>query len=253
MDFCLRGKRALVTGASRGIGRAIAECFADKGADVAICARTAKDVEATVAALRRKGVNSTGDCVDVANGADLAAWVAQAAQELGGLDIVVSNVSYGGGGRTSIADWRANFEIDILGAVHTVEAALPHLRQAGGSFIFIGSTAGVETYGIAQPYNVVKAGILNYSNGLSQMHAARQVRFNVISPGPVHFPGGVWERVREAAPDRFEAVKASIPMGRMATPQDIAAAALFLASPAAAYVTGINLVVDGGFTKRVQF
>jgi NAD(P)-dependent dehydrogenase (short-subunit alcohol dehydrogenase family) len=253
MDLGFRGKRALVTGASRGIGRAIAEALATEGADVAICARTAGDVDEAVAALKSKGVRSTGRAVDVADGDALRAWIAAAAEEFGGLDAVVSNVSYGGGGRTSIADWRANFEIDVLGAVHTVEAALPYLQKNGGSVIFIGSTAGIETFGIAQPYNLVKAGLINYAKNLSQMHAGKQVRFNVISPGPVYFEGGAWDRVKTAAPDRFASVMANIPMNRMASPADVANAALFLAGSMATYVTGINLVVDGGFTKRVQF
>ena len=246
MDLRLKGKRALVTGASRGIGRAIAEALASEGADVAICARSAGDVEATVAALNEKGVKCTGRAVDVANGDALRGWIADAAGELGGLDAVVSNVSYGGGGRTSVADWRANFEIDILGAVHTVDASLPHLLKAGGGVVFIGSTAGIETFGIAQPYNVVKAGIINYAKNLSQMHAAKQVRFNVISPGPVYFEGGAWERIKGAAPDRFNAIMDSIPMGRMGSLDDIASAALYLLSPAASYITGATLNASGG-------
>jgi NAD(P)-dependent dehydrogenase (short-subunit alcohol dehydrogenase family) len=133
VDLGLKGKRALVTGASRGIGWAIAQAFAAEGADVAICARTAADVERAVSTLAGSGVRAIGRAVDVADGDALRAWIADAGAELGGLDAVVSNVSYGGGGRTSIKDWRANFEIDVLGTVHTVEASLPFLQVAGAA------------------------------------------------------------------------------------------------------------------------
>lgn len=253
MDLGLKGKRALVTGASRGIGRAIAHALAAEGADVAICARTSSDVDAAVASLARLGVRAIGRAVDIADGEALRAWIADAGNTLGGLDAVVSNVSAGGGGRTSVADWRSSFEVDVLGAVHVVEATLPFLQKQGGSVVFIGSTAGIETFGVPQPYNLVKAGIINYAKNLSQAHAARQVRYNVVSPGPIYFEGGPWERIRKAALQNYEKALGGIPMGRMGTPEDVASAVTFLSSPAAAYITGVNIVVDGGFTKRVQF
>jgi 3-oxoacyl-[acyl-carrier protein] reductase len=253
VDLGLKGKRALVTGASRGIGRAIAQSFAAEGCDVAICARTAADVERTVGELAQTGVRVIGRAVDVADGDALRGWITEAGNELGGLDAVVCNVSRGGGGRTAVEDWRANFEIDVLGTVHTVEAALPFLQRAGGGIVFISSTAGLETFGVPQPYNVVKAGIINYAKNLSQAHAAKNVRVNVVSPGPIYFAGGAWERIRSNAPQAYEKALQGIPMGRMGSPHDVAAAVVFLGSPAAGYITGTNVVVDGGFTKRVQY
>ncbi|MBN9577327.1 MAG: SDR family oxidoreductase [Alphaproteobacteria bacterium] len=253
MDLGLKGKRALVTGSTRGIGRAIASALLDEGATVAICCRYAAGVEQAIKSLGEKG-KVVGASVDVANGDALRTWIADSAAALGGLDIVVSNVSAGGGGRTSIEAWRQNFEVDMLGTVHTVEAARPFLEKSGeGAITIISSTAAVEAFRVPQPYNVMKAGLINYAKNLSIMLAPKQIRVNTICPGPIYFKGGAWENIKTNMPAVYEGALSQIALGRMGTAEDVAAATLYLSSPVAGYVTGANLILDGGFTKRVNF
>jgi NAD(P)-dependent dehydrogenase (short-subunit alcohol dehydrogenase family) len=244
MDLGLRGKKAIVTGGTRGIGRACATLLADEGCDVAICARNRGPVEETVAALTRAGVKATGGAVDVADLAALRGWIAEAAAALGGLDIFVANVSALAQGMDEAA-WRRGFEIDVMGTVFGIEAALPFLeRSEAGSVVVVGSTAMAEIYGPTRSYAAVKATLLPYVKGLARNLAAKKIRANTVSPGNVYFKGGVWNIVEERNPEMF---------GRMGTPEEVANAVVFLASPRASFITGTNLIVDGALTQRVQF
>ncbi|MDB5481409.1 MAG: 3-ketoacyl-ACP reductase [Caulobacteraceae bacterium] len=254
MDLHLKGKRALVTGGTRGIGRAIIDLLSSEGADVAFCGRGQQAVDETLSSLAGKPVRAIGAAIDVTDGEALRAWVTSAAQALGGLDIVVPNVSAGGGGRTSIQAWRENFEVDMLGTVHTVEAALPFLEASGGgSIVIISSTAAVEAFRVPQPYNAMKAALINYTKNISNMLALKNIRANSVSPGPVYAENGGWASIRTSNPDVYDNALSQIPLGRMGSPQEIASAVAYLASPIAGYTTGANLIVDGGFTKRVNF
>jgi 3-oxoacyl-[acyl-carrier protein] reductase len=154
MDLELAGNRALVTGGTKGIGRAIAETLASEGCNVAICARTQADVDAAVESLAGKGVQAFGQAVDVGDGDQLKAWVEASAEALGGIDCLVSNVS--GGNAPGEAGWRANFEYDVLGSVRLVEAALPHLEKSdNASIVMISSTAALERFLGAGAYNAM--------------------------------------------------------------------------------------------------
>jgi 3-oxoacyl-[acyl-carrier protein] reductase len=253
MDLGLKGLRAVVTGGTKGIGRAIAETLAAEGADVAICARHADDVERTVAALKSKGVNATGRAVDVADGPALAAWIADAAAEFGGIDIAVSNVSALAIG-TDDESWKRGFDIDMMGTVHLVNACMPHLEKSKSpSIVTISSVSGREIDFAAGPYGAFKAALIHYTQGLAYQLAGKGIRANSVSPGNTYFEGGVWNQIKDGNPELYATALALNPTGRMGTPQEMANATVFLASPAASFITGTNLVVDGALTRGVQF
>ncbi|MCK0196604.1 SDR family oxidoreductase [Ancylobacter sp. 6x-1] len=253
MDLGLKGLRALVTGGTKGIGRAIAETLAAEGADIAICARKADEVESTVSALAAKGVRASGRAVDVADGPGLAGWVADVAAEFGGLDIVVANVSALAIGQDE-ASWQKSFETDMLGTVRLVNAAMPFLEQSkAGAIVAISSVSGREIDFAAGPYGTFKAAIIHYTQGLAFQLAGKGIRANTVSPGNTYFEGGVWNQIKDGNPELYATALALNPTGRMGTPQEMANAAVFLASPAASFITGTNLVVDGALTRGVQF
>ena len=245
MDLGLKGLKAVVTGGTKGIGRAIAQTLGAEGAQVAICARNADEVAASVAELAAHGVKAF-------DGPALAAWVNAAAAEFGGLDIVVANVS-----ALAIADddaaWQRGFEVDMMGTVRLVSAAMPHLEKSKhGSIVTISSVSGREIDFAAGPYGAFKAAIVHYTQGLAYNLAGKHIRANSVSPGNTYFPGGVWTQIEQGNPEFFKKALAMNPTGRMGTPQEMANAAAFLASPAASFITGTNLVVDGALTKGVQ-
>jgi 3-oxoacyl-[acyl-carrier protein] reductase len=250
MDLGLEGLKAVVTGGSRGIGRAIVERLVGEGARVAFCARNGDAVAALESQLGRA---ARGACLDVTDARTLKGWIDEAATEMGGIDILVPNVSALGG---TLGDegWRRGFEVDIMGTVRAVDAALPYLEASRhGSIVVISSTAALESLVGMRPYNSVKAALINYTSGLADDLAARGIRANAVSPGTIYFTDGVWgERERES-PAFFESMLKRNPLGRMGTPQEVASAVAFLASPAASFITGANLVVDGGLTRRVQY
>jgi 3-oxoacyl-[acyl-carrier protein] reductase len=252
MDLGLKGKKAIITGGTRGIGRAIAERLADEGADVAVCARNEDEVKATVEALSSKGIKATGAAVDVSDREAYQGWISNVAEELGGIDIFVPNVS-AGGGQTDEAGWRANFEVDLLGTTRGIEACMPFLSKSdAGAIVIIATTAAVETFMGPQSYGAIKAALITHGKQLSQAVAGDGIRVNCVSPGPIYCAGGAWEYIQQNMPDLFNSTLADIPSGRMGTPEEIANTVAFLASPAASLITGVNLVADGGFTKRVQ-
>lgn len=253
MDLGLGGKRALITGATRGIGRAIADLLAAEGTHVAICARNPDQVKETIAALGAEGITATGRAVDVADGPALKSWVDHTVSELGGLDIVVSNVSVLAIGQDE-ASWNAGFGTDLMGTVRVVNAAMPHLEKSScPAVVVISSVSGREVDFAAGPYGVFKAALIHYVKGLSYQLAGKNIRVNAVSPGNTYFPGGVWEKIEHGNPELFKTALALNPTGRMARPEEIARAAVFLVSPAASFISGTNLVVDGALTRGVQF
>ena len=256
MDLRLKGKKAIVTGASRGIGRAIAETLASEGVDVAICARGQAGVDEVVGALTATGATAFGAAVDIADGPALKQWVTQSAERLGGLDILVSNASALTRGAAE-EDWKAMYDVDLMGAVRALEAARPFLEKAGAehgdaAFIITSSVSAAEASAPAA-YGAIKAALIHFAKGVAREAAPRHLRCNVVSPGTIFFEGGVWGVTKERAPDFFKTMIARNPTGRMGTPEEIAAATVFLASPLSAFTTGINMVVDGGITQRANF
>lgn len=252
MDLGLAGKRVVVTGASRGIGKAIAETFANEGASLALCARGADGLAAVADGLRAAGTTVYTEAFDVSDHDTLAAFVDRAAAELGGLDVVVSNVS---AGNVKTPDrWEVSLNGDLVPFARMVEAATPHLEQTKGSVIAIGTTNAWETTMPAGPnsYSAIKAAVLHHAAALAHTLAAKGIRVNTVSPGPIYFEGGDWDKIKTSRPELFDTVKGMIALQRYGTAEDVANAVVFLASPAAGFCTGCNLVVDGGLVSRVQ-
>jgi 3-oxoacyl-[acyl-carrier protein] reductase len=251
MDLGLKGKRAVITGGTRGIGRAIAETFADEGADVSICARKADEVAAAVAALKRKGVQAFGRALDVTDAAALGSWIEAGAAELGGIDALVCNVSALAVGDTA-ESWEKSFRTDMMHTVHAVAAAVPHLeKSASASIVLISSVSGFEVDFAAGSYGALKAALIHYAKGLSRQLVAKGIRVNCVSPGNTYFDGGIWQSIEKNMPDLYNSTLKVNPTGKFGTPAEVAKGVVFLSSPAASRISGANLVIDGALTVAV--
>jgi len=253
MDLGLKGKRVILTGGSRGIGRAALEMFADEGCDIAFFSRNGDQVAETVESLSRRGGKVFGEAFDMEAGADAyGAWLEKAAGELGGCDIFIPMVSTSGAGATG--DWQKTLDYDIMGAVRGCETLEPYLeKSADGSVVILSSTAGVETFIVPQGYNALKGALLIYAGQQGQAWGPKKIRVNSVSPGPIKFPGGNWEYIEKEMPELYEATLNQFALGRFGEADEVAKTVVFLASPASSFTTGTNVIIDGGYTKRVQF
>jgi len=246
MSFDFHGKRVLVAGGSRGIGRSIALGFAAAGADVSICARGAGALEATRAELARHGHRAHAAPCDLADAAEVAGYVADAQAALGGIDVLVNNASGFGMGDDE-AGWAAGLSVDVMAMVRASHAALPALEASPGScIVHISSISGFRPSTRAPAYAAVKAAMMSYTTSQAALLASHGVRVNCIAPGSIEFPGGVWDQRKRAGDALYARTLKGIPFGRMGTPEEVAEVALFLASPHARWVTGQVLAVDGG-------
>lgn len=253
MDLGLAGKRAIITGGTRGIGRRIVDLLVAEGCHVGFCARDQVQVDGTINELSEAGVTIIGGTVDVTDDAHLRDWINETATSLGGIDILVPNAS-ALVGSADIDAWRLGLEVDVLGTVRAVEAALPFLEASDhASIVAISSTAAVNTSGGVRAYSGLKAALISYISGLSTNLGTKGIRANTVSPGAIYFEGGVWDKRKREAPDVYAAAVARNPLGRLGTPEEVAAAVVFLASPAASYISGTNLIVDGAATTRIQY
>ena len=252
MDLGLKGLKVILTGGSRGIGRRALEIFAEEGCDVAFFSRGAEQVAEAKAAFEKYGVKVVGSTFDLNDFDDYETWLKNAAEELGGCDIFIPGASASGSQVTG--DWDKCFQFDLMGAVKGCEALEPYLEKSEhGSVVFMGSTAGVETFLVPQAYNTIKGSLLIYAKQLGQSWGAKGIRVNTVSPGPIEFSGGNWEGMKASMPELYDAQINQFALGRIGDPEDVAKTMVFIASPASRYTTGTNVIVDGGYTKRVQF
>ena len=251
MDLGLRGKKAIVTGGTKGIGRSIVELLAHEGVDIGLCARSADEVEEAVRALKARGINAVGDSVNVRNADNYTEWLQRTVEALGGCDIFIPNVS-AAGGMDSEKNWVKNFEVDVMHTVRGCDLLLPALSASGhGSIVFLASTNALETFAAPMAFNAMKATLIQYSKELAASVAPRGVRVNSVAPGPIFFEGGAWELIQGTQPKFYDWALKQISSRRMGTPEEVARVVTFLASPAASWLSGSNLLADNGFTKGV--
>jgi 3-oxoacyl-[acyl-carrier protein] reductase len=246
MNIDLTGKRAIVAGGSRGIGRAIALALAGAGAGVSICARGAERLAATRQEIARHGNATHSSVCDLADEAAVPRYIEDAAAALGGIDILVNNAS-GFGASDDEKGWAVSVSVDLMATVRASHTALPYLEKSGsGTILNISSISGFRATPRTPPYAAIKAAVLQYTLTQAASFARKGIRVNCIAPGSIEFPGGTWERARLNNPDLYGRILRSIPFGRLGKPEEIAQVALFLCSPLAGWVTGQNIAVDGG-------
>ena len=254
MDLGLQGKRVILSGGSRGIGLAIARRFLEEGASVAFFARGAEGVARAAEELGGHGT-VFGDAVDAADQQALASWVESAAARLGGIDIVVNNTSASASIEWTEQAWRDSFEVDMMSAVTMAMTALPYLEASDAACVLqIATVTAFEHHdmSVCPSYGAIKAATVNHAAQLAQNWGDRGIRSNSIAPGPIFFEGGPWDNIKQNYFDLYERDRLAHPMQRMGSAEEVANVAVFVASPAASWVNGENVVVDGGFTKRVQ-
>jgi 3-oxoacyl-[acyl-carrier protein] reductase len=276
MDLDLKGKKVVVSAGTRGVGRAIVEGLLDEGAIVSFCARRARrgqanpsdsqvfanpmdgdGVEDTLAALQGRGT-VYGAVVDCGYFDQVTDWVAQAADQMGGIDIAVSCASALGGIPRSRKGWDINYNVDLMSAVAMFDTALPHFRSAGGgSFVQLSTITAIENHAFGESglsYGAIKAALINYVHQLSIDYMKEGIRANCVCPGPTYIDDGSWGFLKDEMPDYYRSNLERQPAGRFGKPEEIANAVLFLASnKAASWITGANLTVDGGFTRNVKY
>lgn len=242
MNLALSGLTAVVTGGSSGIGSAIVKAFAAEGCNVIFCARNRSRIDTMLDSVQSLPGNVSADAVDVNDQTAFTAWLNSAPQ----FNIFVPNVSALSG------DWRTSIETDVQATVNATEAALPLLLKSKHAAItYIGSKAGSLASPGSPAYGAAKAAMAHYMKSLSS-RLLPSVRVNTVSPGDTLTENGLWDRVRVDDPEAYKRVVFRNPLGRLATPDEIARVVVFISSPAASFVAGANWYVDGGSISHVQ-
>ncbi len=246
MDLGLKGKNVIVTGGSRGIGRSISLAFADHGANVALCARGEEALNETAAELKQKGGKVHARSCNVADGPALEDFIDSAHEALGGVDILVNNAS-GFGITDDEKGWQAGFSVDMMATARASWKVIPWMAAAGdGSIVHIASISGIGSSAGTAPYGAVKAAMISYAASQAVELAPKNIRVNVVAPGPIEFPDGTWDMIRKHNEKMYEHVRRRSPFQRLGTPEEVANVAIFLASDAASWITGRTIEVDGG-------
>ena len=249
MDLGLNGKVAMITGASRGLGRAMAQALAAEGMRLSICARGAQALDQTAAELKAGGAQVIANAADVNDSSAMQAWVGSTVKQFGGVDVMVNNA---GGARVGAlaqldeAAWHDAFELNFFSAVRLSRLCAAEMeKRGGGSIINISSIYGREAGG-PLTYNASKAAMISFTKMLARELAPKAVRVNSIAPGSILYPGGTWEGLFKANP-AFEKdfVAHEFPAGRLGRPDEVAYAVVMLASPRASWITGTCVPVDG--------
>jgi 3-oxoacyl-[acyl-carrier protein] reductase len=258
VDLGLAGKVGLVTGGSRGIGRATAQRLAREGVHISICGRSADTLESTLGELRAFGVRAHGVVADVTQPGEVERFVDESAAELGGVDLLVANVG-GTVGRglfeSTPEDWQRTFDLNLFHAVRAIRAAVPHMRASGrgGSAVSIASISGWKPGPNAQ-YGAAKAGEIFLAGALAWELGPHRIRVNTVSPGSILFAGGGWERFREREPERFaEFERREFPWGRLGTAEEVADVVAFVLSERASWINGASINVDGAQGRPSAF
>ena len=249
MDLGLKNKVAMITGASRGIGRAITLGLAAEGCRLSVCARGQEGVDALTREMRATGAEVVASAVDVTNETDARRWVEETQQRFGQVDILVNNVggSRPGGNLTaSSKDWQAGFALNFFSTLDLCRLVVPLMSsKKSGCVINIASIYGRE-WGGPMTYNAAKAAMISLSKEMARELAPQGIRVNSVAPGSILFPGGSWEKRQKENPEMIAAfVKAELPFGRFGKPEEVADVVVFLASGRAQWVSGACINVDG--------
>lgn len=255
MNLGLEGKRAIVTGGSRGIGKAVIDTFIEEGMQIATCSRNVKSLENSLAQWNKNAANVIAESVDVTDEKAFTAWFNESVAKLGGLDVFVSNVStrVESGG---LERWKETFEVDLLQHIRATELAIPHLKNSQQpAIVYVASIASVMTANMPSEieYGTMKAALVSYATQLANKLGQDNIRVNLVSPGPIHHDQGFWETVKQKQPDLYKRVSAISVFNRLGTPSEVANSIAFLSSPVASNITAANLRVDGGAIKTVNF
>jgi len=248
MDLCLRDKGVAITGGSKGIGQSIAYAFADEGANVAICARGEDSLNQTALELEKKGVRVYASRADVSDPKELDAFLEGTRNVLDRIDILINNAS-GFGLTDDETGWNDSLQIDVMPSVRATWKVVPWMRESGGgSIIHISSIAGLES-GWPPAYAAAKAALISHAKTLAISLAPQKIRVNVVTPGSIEFPGGIWDNARQSDRGLYDSFLKKIPWGRFGKPEEVANAVAFLASDKASWITGSCLTIDGGQFK----
>jgi 3-oxoacyl-[acyl-carrier protein] reductase len=253
MEMGLAGSNCVITGASRGIGRAIALGLAAEGANLAICARNEAGLRQAEGELLEHGVKVYAARCDIGKPAALRDFLDASRATLGSVDVLVHNASALALG-PDISAWEASLRVDVMAAVNACEQVLPWMKDAGGgSILLVSSISGLEVFPVPDyAYTSAKAALIAFAKKLAVLHGPEGIRVNALAPGSIEFPGGFWDQAQQEDPQMYEMVRASIPCGRLGTPEEVADAAVFLCSPRARWVTGVALAVDGAQHKGIR-